>query len=100
MDKQDYNLQQPNNGSNNTGSNDNFSVWLNLLKSVGKSNPPITKRCRICKLERLLSEFDFANKAKDKRASICKTCEEERRYTESVCRSGPEHTNSCYKEFP
>ncbi|MGC2571820.1 MAG: hypothetical protein WA364_09945, partial [Candidatus Nitrosopolaris sp.] len=33
------NLQQPNNGSNNPGSNDNFSVWLNLLKSVGKVHP-------------------------------------------------------------
>ena len=64
---------------------------------MSESKPiPVSKKCRVCKEEKLLSEFDFSNKAKDKRCSICKTCEEERRYTESgFCCGGPGHTNTC-----
>ncbi|MGA9149983.1 MAG: hypothetical protein WBZ36_05345 [Candidatus Nitrosopolaris sp.] len=39
-----------------------------------KLNPPISKKCRICKEEKLLCEFEFSDKAKDKRVSTCKNC--------------------------
>jgi hypothetical protein len=61
---------------------------------TSKVNPPISKKCCLCKQERLLSEFDLTNKSKDKHASICKTCERER-HIESICCGGPGHTNRC-----
>ncbi|MGA9154672.1 MAG: hypothetical protein WBZ36_29160 [Candidatus Nitrosopolaris sp.] len=41
---------------------------------TSKLNPPISKRCRNCKEEKLLCEFDFSNKAKDKHVATCKSC--------------------------
>ena len=67
----------------------------NHLVKVSKSNPPVSKICRVCKQEKLLSEFDLSNKSKDKRASVCKICEEEKIKTESICCSRPGHTNRC-----
>ncbi|MFY9795883.1 MAG: hypothetical protein WCC17_07895 [Candidatus Nitrosopolaris sp.] len=36
--------------------------------------PPIDKRCRICKEKKLLNQFEINNRAKDKRSNICKDC--------------------------
>ena len=57
---------------------------------------PIDKECTMCKQRKLLSAFDLAHKSKDKRTSICKSCEEEKRNQESefYC-DGPGHTNAC-----
>jgi len=61
-----------------------------------KSKPiPVDKKCRVCKMRKLLSEFEFNDKARDKRATTCKTCMEERK-TETECdQSG--HTDVCIK---
>jgi hypothetical protein len=56
----------------------------------------IDKECTMCKQRKLLSAFDLAHKSKDKRTSICKSCEEEKRNQESeFCCDGPGHTNMC-----
>lgn len=39
---------------------------------------PIDKTCRLCGQRKLLCEFDFSNKAKDKRAATCKNCMEKK----------------------
>jgi hypothetical protein len=39
---------------------------------TSKLNPPISKKCRTCKEEKLLCEFDFSDNARDKRAATCK----------------------------
>src|SRR5215469_7628056 len=44
---------------------------------------PVDKECPVCKEHKLLSEFDLAHKSSDKRAPICKTCEEEKRKADS-----------------
>ena len=62
---------------------------------MSKLNPPISKKCSVCKQEKLLSEFDLSNAAKDNRASACKICEEEKIKTESICCRVPGHTNRC-----
>ena len=41
---------------------------------------PVDKECPVCKEHKLLSEFDLAHKSSDKRAPICKTCEEESKF--------------------
>ena len=55
----------------------------------------IKKECPVCKEHKLLSEFDLAHMSSDKRAPICKTCEEEKRKADSeFCCDGPGHTNT------
>src|SRR5215469_8252903 len=57
---------------------------------------PVDKECPVCKKRKLLSEFVLAHKSSDKRASICKICEEEKRKVDSeFCCDGPVHTNTC-----
>ena len=41
-----------------------------------KSNPPITKKCSVCKQEKLSCEFDL-EKSEDKHMSTCRECEGE-----------------------
>ena len=38
--------------------------------------PPIQKKCKVCKTKKLLNEFDFNERAKDKHETICKSCRE------------------------
>jgi superfamily II helicase len=45
---------------------------------ISKLNPPISKRCRLCKENKLLSEFDFSNRARDKHTAVCKNCVEKK----------------------
>lgn len=54
---------------------------------------PIEKTCKICKQKKLLSEFEFSSKARDKRATICKSCMEERK---TECNESG-HTDICIK---
>ena len=49
-----------------------------LSREDGAKSIPINKKCRICKEEKLLSEFHFSDKSRDQRAATCKTCMEER----------------------
>ena len=35
---------------------------------------PISKKCRLCKIVKLLNEFEINKKTKDKHATICKEC--------------------------
>lgn len=35
---------------------------------------PISKKCRLCKTVKLLNEFEFNEKKKDKHGTICKDC--------------------------
>ena len=57
---------------------------------------PIDKECSMCKQRKLLSEFDIAHKSSDNRTSLCKSCEQEKRETDSeFCCDGPGHTNQC-----
>ena len=45
---------------------------------ISKLNPPISKRCRLCKENKLLSEFDFSNRTRDKHTADCKNCVEKK----------------------
>jgi CBS domain-containing protein len=61
-----------------------------------KSKPiPVDKKCRVCKMRKLLAEFEINDKARDKRATICKTCMEERKRETECDQSG--HTDVCIK---
>ena len=50
---------------------------------------PVDKNCGMCRKRLLLSEFDYSQSAKDRRALFCVTCENEKRETDSdFCCSG------------
>lgn len=44
----------------------------------GEKPIPISQKCRTCRQEILVSEFDFSDRARDKRAATCKSCMEEK----------------------
>jgi hypothetical protein len=65
---------------------------ISKLSKDDKTKPiPVSKRCRTCKEEKLLSEFDFSSKSKSKRVATCKTCMDEK---ESV-----DHLGCCTPHF-
>lgn len=46
---------------------------------------PVSKKCRVCKGDKLLSEFEFANKSMSKRTTICKSCVEKLEEEDTCC---------------
>jgi hypothetical protein len=48
--------------------------------------PPINKRCRSCKEVKLLMDFDFSQRSKDKRKQVCKGCKERLEKKNQTCR--------------
>ncbi len=49
---------------------------------------PVDKRCRSCGQTKILSEYDFSQRSKDGRMSVCKSCKEQRqqkRYQTCTC---------------
>jgi hypothetical protein len=51
---------------------------------ISNLNPPISKCCRLCEENKLLSEFDFSNRARDKHTAVCKNCVE-KKYEGACC---------------
>src|SRR5215469_14911309 len=45
-----------------------------------KTITPISKKCRLCRVKKLLPEFELDDDTKDKHANICKEC-----MTSGVC---------------
>jgi hypothetical protein len=44
---------------------------------ASKLNPPISKKCQVCKVEKLLCEFEFSDNTKT-RVDTCRSCVEKR----------------------
>ena len=47
-------------------------IWSG--ESMKTIQPPIQKRCKVCKIIKLLNQFDINENVKDKHESICKNC--------------------------
>jgi protein-arginine kinase activator protein McsA len=60
-------------------------VFQTDKQNPSKSNPPISKTCKVCKVKKLLIDFEFSNNAKNKRVRICKTCVEEKDEPYGAC---------------